>query len=365
MTNHVDFSIDTAPPWLNSADEACGADIKTSAEDFQVREVLGFEPSREGEHHFLYIEKTHLNTEYVMRQLAKQIDLPAKTISHSGLKDRHGVTQQWLSVHMPGVVNYDWQATFARLNEHLQEKDSEARVSLVDARLNRKKLQIGVHKANDFDLLLRSVTGSREDWEERLQRVRHQGFLNYFGAQRFGMGGNNIEAAFNWLGDTQRKSRRIPQHKRSLFLSTVRGYLFNQYLYNRLQYQSTIAPLVGDLVVLAGSRSQFLVTEENLDEVSSRCAEGDLMVSGPLVGAVRKDEASLTDQQFLPIPDGFSVAFDAHRLVGARRPLLQRADGFAWQWLSEHQLRLQFRLPTGSYATSLLASCGRIVDRAS
>lgn len=362
--NAQEPSVKTNPPWLQLDDDSCQADIKTNAEDFQVREVLGFGLSGEGEHHFLYVEKRHLNTEFLIRQLAKQLDISSKKISHSGLKDRHGVTQQWLSVHMPGVMTFDWQKAFLELNDQLQAKDEESAVVLLESGLNRKKLQVGVHKANDFDLVLREVKGDRLSWEKRLEKIQQSGFSNYFGAQRFGHEGRNIEAAFNWIS-ADRGPKRLPQHKRSLFLSTIRSYFFNQYLYNRIQEQQKISPLVGDRVMLSGNRSQFDVTEENLEEVCSRFSEGDLSVSGPLIGAVKPDDVCATDQQFLSSQEEIVAALDKLRVDGARRPVIQKVEGFAWEWIQDDQLRLQFRLPKGAYATSLLAACGAITDRAS
>ena len=81
--------------------------IRTTPQDFQVTEELGFEFTGDGEHDYLWIEKTGANTEWVARQLARFADVPAKDVGYAGLKDRHAVTRQWFSV--PRWHSPDWR----------------------------------------------------------------------------------------------------------------------------------------------------------------------------------------------------------------------------------------------------------------
>ncbi len=52
-------------------------------------------------------------------------------------------------------------------------------------------------KGNQFTLILREIS-DREDVERRLQAIAAQGVPNYFGAQRFGIGGSNLLGALRW-----------------------------------------------------------------------------------------------------------------------------------------------------------------------
>ena len=83
------------------------ATFKASPDDFRVDEQLAFELSGAGEHLFLRIEKRGLNTEELVRSLARCLNKPVKSISYAGLKDRQALTTQWISVHCPGenIVN--------------------------------------------------------------------------------------------------------------------------------------------------------------------------------------------------------------------------------------------------------------------
>ena len=86
------------------------ARIRSRPDDFEVTEVLGWELSGDGEHDYLWVEKTGANTEWDARQLARHADVPAKDIGYAGLKDRHAVTRQWFSVRRPTGAGTDWAA---------------------------------------------------------------------------------------------------------------------------------------------------------------------------------------------------------------------------------------------------------------
>ena len=76
--------------------------MKLDPEDFRVDEVLGFELEGKGEHCCVHVRVTGQNTAYVARTLARWAGIPVGHVSFSGQKDRHAVTTQWFSLHMPG-----------------------------------------------------------------------------------------------------------------------------------------------------------------------------------------------------------------------------------------------------------------------
>lgn len=53
------------------------------------------------------IHKVGENTKYVVNELAKACGVKSRDVSWAGLKDRHAVTEQWLSVHLPGKDDPD------------------------------------------------------------------------------------------------------------------------------------------------------------------------------------------------------------------------------------------------------------------
>ena len=169
-----------AQPWPPVVD---GARYRVRPEDFRVVEVLGFEPSGDGPHRLLRVEKRGCNTGWVAGQLARQLGVRGADVGYSGLKDRNAVTEQWFSVPASGPGRLDPDALAA------------AGIVVLADRPHGRKLRRGVHRANEFRLVLRDVRGDRTTIDDRLAAIAREGVPNAFGPQRFGRGGRNLELA--------------------------------------------------------------------------------------------------------------------------------------------------------------------------
>ena len=75
-----------------------GGRIKDQLEDFVVEEVPLYLPVGEGEHVYFLIEKSDLSTYEAIEQLAKAFRRPTVDFGYAGLKDRKGVTRQYISL---------------------------------------------------------------------------------------------------------------------------------------------------------------------------------------------------------------------------------------------------------------------------
>ena len=300
------------------------ATIRTTPQDFQVTEELGFEFTGDGEHDYLWIEKTGANTEWVARQLARFADVPAKDVGYAGLKDRHAVTRQWFSV--PRWNAPDWNAL-----------DVEG-VKVLDVQRHNKKLRKGAHKSNSFVIVLRGDGLHRyaEVIEERVQLIREQGVPNYFGEQRFGRDGNNVSLADAWASGT-----RLPLHKRSLAISTARSFMFNEYLDTRVRAGTWNTIVPGDKANLDGTGSVFDV--ENVDaEIGRRCSEMDIHPAGELAG----DGSTGSN-------DAWIAALGRARVEPGTRSLRLRVSDLSCK-IGEESIELEFTLGRGAFATSVL-----------
>src|SRR5215831_15784352 len=88
----------TSTPYLTPGLPGIGGRIKQQPEDFEVEEIPAYEPSGSGDHLFLWIEKRGMGAEYFLRQVARRLDIPVSEVGTAGLKDRHAVTRQMVSV---------------------------------------------------------------------------------------------------------------------------------------------------------------------------------------------------------------------------------------------------------------------------
>lgn len=300
------------------------ARIRTTPDDFQVTEELGYEFTGDGEHDFLWVEKTGTNTEWLSRQLARFADVPARDVGYAGLKDRHAVTRQWFSV--PRWNAPDWNSF-----------DVDGAV-ILDVQRHNKKLRRGAHRANRFRIVLRGedLASRVADIEQRIEAIRQQGVPNYFGEQRFGRDGSNLDLADVWA-----KGKRLPRHKRSLAISSIRSFVFNESLDARVRNGTWNVLLPGDKANLDGTGSVFDV-EDIDEELLRRCNEMDIHPAGELVG----DGSDMGPAEWL-------AALGKARVEKGTRSLRLRVGGLEMQ-VNNESVVLAFTLGRGAFATSVL-----------
>ena len=273
-------------------------------------------------------------------------------VSYAGLKDRHAVTRQRFSVHLPKRIAPDLAS--------LQSPD----MRVIKSEWHSRKLPRGALAGNRFELVLRNVQGERDAIDQRLRSIGAQGVPNYFGEQRFGRFGDNVANALAMFA-----GRRVGRDQRTLLLSAARSELFNQVLSARVSTGSWNRGLPGEVWMLDGSRSVF-GPEPMTDAIATRLAEFDIHPTAPLWGrghlrstddARALEEAVLADSRALSLRQGLEAA----GLSQERRSTRLRPGGLRWDWLDQGTVKLAFELPPGTYATTLLAELGSVTDRLS
>src|SRR5438067_6533400 len=86
------------PPLLTADLPGVGGRMKVYPEDFEVEEIPAYQPSGAGDFLYLWIEKRGMGAEYFVRQVARRLELSPGEVGTAGLKDRHAVTRQMVSV---------------------------------------------------------------------------------------------------------------------------------------------------------------------------------------------------------------------------------------------------------------------------
>ncbi len=315
------------------------ARIRVVPEDFFVEEDLGFAPSGGGEHSFVSIEKRGANTEGVARQLAAFAGIPAKSVSFAGLKDRHALTRQTFSLHLPGKDDPDW------------EKFCHPDIRILGFTRHHRKLKRGALAGNRFRIVLREVQGDREQAQFRMQAIAARGVPNYFGEQRFGFDGANVTRASAMFA-----GRRVQRQEQGMLLSAARSHLFNHVLAQRVIAQSWDQPLDGDVWMLQGTHAIFGPEPIN-DTLRERVKRGDIHPTGAMWGRGELRSAEQVAQLERDVAERYgdlARGLEAAGLEQERRALRVLLSDWQFNWLDGGNLELRFHLPAGSYATSVL-----------
>ena len=318
--------------------------VRTAPEDFLVEEFLGFAPDGAGGHVLLQVRKRDANTAWVARELAKLAGCRPEEVGYAGLKDRRAVAVQWFSVPRGARPSGQWPGV------------SGEGFEVLAAHEHARKLPRGALESNRFRICARGAPPPRELLEARIALIAAHGVPNYFGPQRFGRGGANLERS-------PLDVRRLRPAQRGFVLSAARSLVFNAVLAERVRTGRWAQLENGDRAMLDGRGSHFAV--EELDAALRERAERlQIHPSGPLwgrgepdcQGAVRALEARVAGQY-----PQWCALLEAAGMRQERRSLR-----LAVRELSAHiepdSVVLQFRLARGAFATAVLRELFALAD---
>lgn len=387
--------------FLTAAFPGTGGLIKQDPADFFVEEIPRYLPCGNGEHLFITVEKTGLTTWDLVKRLSRQLGLKEREVGYAGLKDAKAITRQTISVpstakdRLPNV--------------------SIPGVTILQTDYHRNKLRLGHLSGNRFRIRIRQPHPEALDRAlDILQVLADLGVPNIFGEQRYGLLGNSHRIGKNilrqnwhgaiaeiignpetirdpaWkqaaklyrkgtlkdaakalppgmaderkllqhLGQGMKQSQAllaIPRKKLRFYLSAYQSALFDRLVAMRL---STIERLwAGDLAYLHDRGACFSVADPSAEQ--PRADRLEISATAPLFGYKVKlagGPAGILEEGLLS-KEG--ITLDAFRLgdgltmEGERRPLrvpLANHDAEC----CEDDLILNFTLPPGSFATSVL-----------
>jgi len=330
------------------------ATIRQTPDDFVVHEIPAYAPSGEGDHVFVHLEKRGLTTLELVRRLAEATDTSKDDIGFAGMKDRHAVTTQWVSI--------PWREPVDALEPHLVLDD----VRVLEVSRHGHKLRTGHLHGNRFTLTLRDlVPGAAAEIADGLRLLAEAGVPNAFGPQRFGRDGTLGEDATAWV----RGERRAPKDKRKrrLWFSSFQSLLFNRILSMRQQSNTLTTALVGDLVRKHDTGGMFTVSEEDAPDAAARASAGRLSATGPMFGTKMRwpeGEIAALEREVLASAIGDTDLGPFKRYgEGTRRSLrfmLEELDIRSAE--ADEHLTVSFVLPKGAYATTVLSEVCRWRD---
>lgn len=333
--------------------------FKQTPRDFVVEELPLYEFSGEGEHLVLFVRKKSLSTLELISIIAKYLGIKNKEIGYAGLKDKHAMTKQYISLH--------------KQHEEKMENFSYDNIKILSKTYHNNKLRIGHLKGNRFFIKLKKVNPtSAQKIDEALKNIINFGMPNFFGYQRFGSNGDNhIDGEKIAKGE---KKERNPKVKK-LLINSYQSHLFNLWLSRRLEINTLIQNFeVKELESLLNMSNSEL-TKMKAQKHPFKLINGDIMEhypNGRLFDFDGSEEDILRFNDRGVSPTGLlcgkkvKIATDSAWVVEKEYDDEINADGarrYAWIFPEniegrfkpvEAHYELNFSLPKGSYATVLI-----------
>lgn len=339
-------------PYLTADLPGIGGELKRDPADFEVEEIPAYEPSGQGEHLFVWIQKTGLSAEELIQRIAKVCGISRNDIGMAGLKDRQAVTRQYVSIP-------------AKAETKLSGLECE-QIQILRMARHGNKLRTGHLRGNRFRITLRDVQGSIDQAVAIAHQLETRGAPNYFGEQRFGRDFENLRWGLGLLNGAI-DPRQIPPTRRRFLLrmslSSVQSALFNAGLSKRLERRLLHTVLPGDVLQVCQSGGPFVSTEPDVDQ--PRFDASEVMTTGPMFGPKMK------------FPQGSALEFETALLKdaglepahwetfpqltsGTRRALLIRPLKIEVIEREPGTFCFAFELPSGCYATVVLREFQKI-----
>lgn len=345
-------------PYLTADLPGTGGVLRTLDEDFLVDEEPAYLPSGTGDHVFVRIEKRDLTTRHAVTQIARALGVNERDVGVAGMKDRHAVTRQWISLPPPLTPEAALAITIPG-------------ITMLEAARHGNKLKTGHVRANRFVLRVRGAgAGAAERATAILARLAEApGAPNWYGEQRFGRDGDNAHKGRELVSGARRfgKDRKLDR----LFVSALQSELFNAWLTARMQDGLYRCVLAGD-VLHKRAGGMFVCEDPITDE--ARLLAGELALTGPMFGdkmrrptegspAAEREAAVLATAGLEP------TAFGKVRALaeGTRRDAtieVANARVTPGETTAEGEtFEVGFTLPGGAYATAVMREVMKTVPQ--
>ena len=347
------------PAWLMPLAQRTDFYFAPGPRDFIVEEIPLYPFSGAGEHLIVRVRKKNMTTWEMVQIFSEYLGIRQREIGYAGLKDKHAVTTQYLS--LPAR----YEPALARLN-HPQ-------IKILTTTRHRNKLRIGHLKGNRFSLRFKKILGAQKTkLDAVLDWIEAYGVPNYFGMQRFGIDGDNWQAG-QAIANGKRRER--DRRTRTFLLSAYQSKQFNDWLSRRIAISRLLAAFrpaeaeqaaglpAGTLNGTAHQQHFFKILEgdvmmhyphgrifpaEDLAAEAEKFYRRDRAPTGPIFGT--KMEGAPGAAGIIEAP--FAAAIPEN---GSRR--------YAWVWPEEightylpeqAHYALNFVLPKGAYATNVV-----------
>ncbi|ACM92695.1 tRNA pseudouridine synthase D [Nautilia profundicola AmH] len=326
-----------------------------NSENFFVEEIPLYSFDHTGEWLMLKVRKKDMTTSDVVNMFSK-LGIQKRDIGYAGLKDKDGLTVQWMSV--PRKFR-------DRIN-----KFEHSKVRIVEQDLHRNKLKIGHLKGNRFFVRLKKVLPVDAKKIERvLIDIKKFGIPNFFGYQRFGKFGDNFEQAKEFIfGDKHIKDKRLQK----LLISAYQSKLFNDWLMERIKL-SNIFDMKDDELKFLGYEKE-LIKFVKKQKHPFKLLPGDVMCHYPFGKNFYLENLEDTERFYKKdiVPTGLLPGKKAIRAKDFARTIEEKYDDLipangdrrsAWifpeitekKYIKEKAwYEFSFILPKGSYATVLI-----------
>jgi len=342
------MNIDLSLPYITADLPGIGGQLRTTANHFVVEELSLYEPEGQGEHLYVNLTREGLTTREVQYKLADIFGIRVGDVGFAGMKDKYACTTQTFSLLVGKIDN-------SFINQAAERIRTNLPVTVNWTRLHKNKLKPGHLLGNRFTIIITTPKIPPDKALSQAQaivtRLQERGLPNFFGSQRFGFNGDNVQRGLEIiLGQLQ----NVDLWLRRFLISSYQSYLCNRYLVRRLESGTFDRILLGDIAKRYATGGLFQVKDSMKEQ--PRYENHEISFTAPIYGPrmwTATGPAGELEAEILAEAGLGLEQFGAVRVEGTRRlgrllvPDLKVS-------LEPQGLRARFSLPKGAFATTIL-----------
>ena len=361
--------------------------IKSKPEDFIVEEVLWeWVPSWKWDFLYVFFEKENLTTMDIVDDLTKNFHLQRDEIGIAWLKDKAWITRQWISISQRSLNKIWWEELFIQT---LWKK-----VRILEKSYNESWLKVASNQWNKFKIRLRARQNISKEIKNQIENNVQKIIM-----QRFGKWKKNFYEAKDRLKQLAQeynekwklKESDLPYHLRFL-LQAYPSMYFNEYVLNRrekwlflLQWDILVDRFNSNWVKTAvydsqkiysfdyqklkKEKSEFNFFEPNISDKWNDFDSNKRFPTWPMLWwnlllPSEWTKARIRDYQLLELAEfdeWMQHVCKIYNLRWVRRVLFIKVPDLKFEWNND-DIKLEFFLPTWSYATTLVSFILQWID---
>jgi len=346
--------------------------LKQIPEDFYVEEIIKLKPKKKGDYIYFWLIKKNWTTMRAVQQIARRCRATKRRFKFAGTKDKFAITKQAVSAFKIEPEQL----------ENIRLKDIEIKI----IGKGDEQVSLGDLEGNRFEIIIRDLTDKDL---KKLNKDIKNGFKNYFGPQRFGRGNThligkeilkgNLEGAVKlilvFVGEKETEESKegrnfakenwgkwkeiLKKLPRFLGLETA---VINHLVKNPTDFAGALRKIPKPTRKMYIHAYQSWIFNEALSKVD---AKGELPIPGTetklgtdkfsleIKKILEKEKIKLEDFKSARMPEIASKGTTRIAFVKPKKFKVGKASKDELN-KSKKKIKIQFELPKGVYATTLL-----------
>jgi len=290
--------------------------------------------------------------------ISSAVGCKIRDIGYAGLKDKNAFCVQNFSLH--------------KKYEKAIKDINHPNFKIINTTYHKNKIKIGHLKGNHFTITLKMVDPlNAKKLDNALQCISNEGMANYFGYQRFGINNDNhIKGEMIVKGKLKERNYKLKQ----MFINAYQSFVFNEWLQERIKFSKVFNEIDVQMCAKEFDLSIEVCKQLKQQKHFFKIFSGDIMNHYPFGRMFYVQDVEQEAQKFSEfdrVPTGLLIGQKTMYAKDLALKYEPNADGvpidggrrFAWVFpkdiAAEYKdisktYQLEFFLPKGSYATSLI-----------